>query len=80
MAMKMMEEEMPNTHLGVLLFMWLKLVCSLLCVYACVRVCVVCVCACVWVWVRVWVGVCMRLLDYLIVPACGGGGVGLTFI
>jgi len=25
-AMKMMEEEMPNTHLGVLLFMWLKLV------------------------------------------------------
>ncbi|KAF5835087.1 hypothetical protein DUNSADRAFT_7893 [Dunaliella salina] len=24
-AMKMMEEEMPNTHLGVLLFMWLKL-------------------------------------------------------
>ena len=24
--MKMMEDEMPNTHLGVLLFMWIKLV------------------------------------------------------
>jgi len=25
-AMKMMEDEMPSTHLGVLLFMWLRMV------------------------------------------------------